>query len=105
MCDITMQLRLKIGKYIEVSTIRHFSPCYNRIYVLVFTHEGAIPNIMITLDKVRDAAGLTIDEAAECCMVSAEEMIKLENDPGLMPASMVIKLRKAYGFPIDYVSI
>lgn len=60
---------------------------------------------MITLEKVRNAAGLTVDEAAEYCKVPAEEMRRLENDPGLMPASMVIKLRKVYGFPIDYVSI
>lgn len=59
----------------------------------------------ITLQAVRISLGYKIEEAANHCHVSTQEMERLENDLGDMPASMVIKLRKLYGFPIDYVSI
>jgi len=60
---------------------------------------------MITLETARDAVGLTINEAAKHCKEPVREMERLEADPGTMPASMVIKLRRIYGVPIDYISI
>ena len=59
----------------------------------------------MTLDLVRRAAGYTINEAAEYCDMPAEEMKRLEDNPGDMPASMVSRLRRIYKFPIDYVSL
>lgn len=59
----------------------------------------------VTLQSVRISKNYTVEEAAKHCQVSVEDMEKLESQPGEMPASMVMKLRKIYGFPIDYVSL
>lgn len=60
---------------------------------------------MIKLKLVREAAKVTLGEAATYCGVPNEEMERLEEDPGEMPASMVTKLRRIYKFPIDYVAL
>jgi len=60
---------------------------------------------LIKLSAVRNSAGYTIEEASEYCQVSVEEMRRLEGEPGDMLASMVLRLRKIYKIPIDYVSL
>lgn len=57
---------------------------------------------MITLQAIRKSKGYTLHDAAEHCSTSETEMTEVEDDPGNMPASMAIKLRKLYGIPIDY---
>ena len=57
----------------------------------------------VKLSSVRIAKGYTEEDAAKICGVTEEEMKKLEEEPESMLASMVLKLRKIYGIPIDYV--
>lgn len=57
----------------------------------------------ISLKEARELSGYTINEVADVCKVSTEVMEKLEEEPELMSARVVVGLRKIYGIPIDYV--
>jgi len=61
--------------------------------------------MLITLEAVRDAAGYTVEDAARHCEVAVGEMKRLERNVGEIPAIIVLKLRKIYKFPIDYVGL
>lgn len=61
--------------------------------------------LQYTLSDIRAYKGYTEDETAEYCGVSVRKMKGFESNPGSIPASIAIKLRKLYGIPLDYIKI
>lgn len=58
-----------------------------------------------SLDTIRAAKGFTVDEISERYNIPVEKIKEFSEDPGSMPASMVILWRQVYGIPIDYIQI
>jgi len=57
----------------------------------------------ITLELIREKSKLTISEVASHCGVTVSRIKELESNPGEMPVSIALKLRKLYGVPFDYI--
>ena len=59
----------------------------------------------VTLASIREVKGLSIEEAARCCDISAEKMKLYEENPGTIPVSLAIELRRLYNIPLDYIKL
>ena len=59
----------------------------------------------ITLKMAREMSGYSVEEVAERVGVSATKIIRLEEKPEKLRASIAIKLRLLYGIPLDYIKL
>jgi DNA-binding XRE family transcriptional regulator len=53
----------------------------------------------------REMSGYTLDEAAEYCGVSTEQMEAFEREPGEIPKNVACKIKKMYNISLDIIEI
>lgn len=58
-----------------------------------------------TLRIARKNRGFTPEYVAEYCNISVNALCKFENEPGLTPVLIVIKLRILYNIPLDFIEV
>ena len=59
----------------------------------------------ITLKMAREMCGYSVEEAAERCGVTVDDMMGYEKTHRILKVIMLIKLRKLYGIPLDYIEL